>query len=80
MKRIICKFKGHVLEAESITKQIGGKCWCKRCTRCGRYVLHGEIGAVTITEKEALEFKKEFEDELAFYFNRPTEKGGGGDE
>lgn len=66
INRIICKIKGHVLETESITKTIQPNNWCKRCSRCGRYVLHCDIASVTISEKEALEFKEEFEKEMEF--------------
>lgn len=61
INRIICEIKGHVLETESIIKTISPNNWCKRCIRCGRYVLHCDIGSVTISEKEALEFKERFE-------------------
>lgn len=59
---IICRIKGHTLEKNSITKTIGKNNWCRRCTRCGKYVLHCDIGSVVISEKEALDFKREWEE------------------
>lgn len=62
INKIICIIKGHTLEKNSITKTIGENNWCKRCTRCGKYVLHCDIGGVVISEKDALDFKREFEE------------------
>lgn len=59
---IICRIKGHTLEKKSITKTINENNWCRRCTRCGKYVLHCDIGSVVINEKDALDFKREFEE------------------
>lgn len=69
MKRIICKIKGHDLESKSITKMISGKCWCKRCKRCGQYVLKSDIGCTTISKKSALEFKEDFEEQFKFIYS-----------
>mgnify|MGYP003299518061 CR=1 FL=1 len=62
ISRIVCRIKGHTLENKSITKTIGENNWCKRCTRCGKYVLHCDIGGVVISEKDALDFKREWEE------------------
>ena len=62
INKIICIIKGHTLERKSITKTINENNWCRRCTRCGKYVLHCDIGSVVISEKEALDFKREWEE------------------
>lgn len=60
-KIIVCAVKGHRLEEKSITNTINRNNWLKKCSRCGMYVMHGDLGSVLLTEKEALEFKIDFE-------------------
>ena len=64
MKKIICFFKGHSLEKESIVKTINTNNWCKKCVRCGKYVLHGDIGSVELSEGEAMDFLLDFQKEM----------------
>ena len=78
IKRTICKIKGHDLEAESITREISGDCWCRRCKRCGRYVLHCPIGSICMSEKEALQFIEDFDKELEHLLSNLNKKEAGG--
>jgi hypothetical protein len=64
MKKIICFFKGHSLGKELIGKTINPNNWCRKCTRCGKYILHGDIGSIAISEKEAMDFKRYYEKEM----------------
>ena len=64
MKKIICGIKGHILEKESLTKTIGANNWCRKCTRCGRYILQCDIGSVVVSEAEAFEFAEDFKKEM----------------
>lgn len=72
MKRIICWIEGHKLEDKSIVRTISSNNWLKKCSRCGQYVMHGDIGSVCISEKSALKIKANFEKEFPY----SVEKGG----
>lgn len=39
--------------------------WIKRCNRCGAYIMHSDIGSITLSEREAIKTKKEFEEEMS---------------
>ena len=68
-KYIKCLLVGHdISESKSIVKTICSDNWLKKCNCCGRYIMHGEIGSICISEKQALKVKKEF-DELFNPFN-----------
>lgn len=60
MKFLICLFKGHTLE-KSIVNTICRNNWLKRCSRCGLYLVHGDIGTMILTKRQAMKFKAEFE-------------------
>ena len=75
IKKIICYFKGHILEQESIIKTIGQNNWCRKCLRCGRYFLHSDVGGVTIDAESAMAFKEKFEKEMA-WIDDLLKKGG----
>lgn len=61
-------FKHDVSGSESIVETFNSNNWLKRCNCCGRYIMHGNLGSVCISEKEALKIKKEF-DEFNNYYN-----------
>lgn len=59
---IKCVIVGHdVSGSESIVETFCSNNWLKRCNRCGRYIMHGDIGSVCMSEKEALKVKRDFE-------------------
>lgn len=65
VKAIACLIVGHnTTESKSIVKTFCSNHWIKRCNRCGAYVMHGDIGSVTLSEKEALKTKQEYEAEM----------------
>lgn len=66
MKRIICMILGHPLERESIVNTICSNNWLRKCKRCGRYIMHGDVGSVCISEKEAMRVKSEFEKKFPY--------------
>ena len=61
-------FKHDISGSESIVETFNGNNWLKKCNCCGRYIMHGNLGSVCISEKEALKIKKEF-DEFNNYYN-----------
>ena len=65
-KIAICAVKGHRLEEKSIVNTICRANWLKKCSRCGMYVMHGEVGSVMLTEKAAMKVKKEFEEAFPY--------------
>lgn len=65
MKFLKCIFKGHQLE-KSIVNTINSNNWLKRCSRCGLYLMHGDIGKVILTKRQAMKIKKEFEKEFPY--------------
>ena len=67
-KYIKCLLIGHDISGnESIIKTFCNNHWIKKCNCCGRYVMHGDIGSISISEKEAFEFKNEFEEMFRIY-------------
>ena len=59
---IRCFVNGHdVSTSKSIIETINSNNWIKQCNRCGRYIMHSDIGGVCISEKEAMKFKREYE-------------------
>ena len=69
-KYIKCLLVGHDISGnESIVKTFCSNHWIKKCNCCGRYLIHGDIGMVSVSEKRALEIKKEFEEVMKPYKN-----------
>lgn len=71
LKAIICKFKGHEVDPdENIVDSFNSDNWVCKCHRCGLYVIHdGMLGAsITVTKREAFEFKESFESEMSRYY------------
>ena len=61
-KYIKCLIFGHDISgSKSIVETFCSNNWLKKCNRCGRYIMHGNIGSVCISEKEAQKIKMEFE-------------------
>ena len=73
LKAIECLFKGHVVDpSESIVGNImiDKRNWLCKCHRCGLYLMHdGATTGMTVTmsEAEALQTKKEFEEEMELF-------------
>lgn len=68
LKYIKCLFVGHDISGnESIIKTFCSNHWIRKCNCCGRYIMHGDIGSISISEKEAFEFKNEFEEMFRLY-------------
>lgn len=65
--RIKCWIFGHVCTTPSIVNTLNPNNWLRKCDRCGRYVMHGDIGQVTISEKDAFDVKRKFE--IAFPYS-----------
>lgn len=62
LKWIICLFVGHKTDgSESIITTINPENWLKKCSRCGRYIMHSEVGQISVSEKEAFRIKADFE-------------------
>lgn len=60
-KYIKCLIVGHdILNSKSICA-IDSNHWLKKCNCCGLYVMNGDVGRVIISEKSALEIKREFD-------------------
>ena len=64
LKYPICRVRGHNLNNSAIID--AGDCgFMKQCSRCGRYVVYAKyVGTLDLSEKEAMQFKQEYEDEL----------------
>lgn len=69
MKFLICLFKKHTLEP-SIVNTICKNNWLKRCSRCGLYLMHGDIGTVILTKKQAMKIKAEYEKEFPYMVSK----------
>ena len=73
LRMIECLFKGHVIDpSESIVGDImiDKRNWLCKCHRCGRYLMHDGAmsgGTVTMSEREALQTKKEFEEQMELF-------------
>lgn len=66
VKAIACLIVGHnTQESKSIVNAFSSNNWIKRCNRCGAYIMHSDIGSITLSKREALETKKKFEEEMA---------------
>ena len=61
IKFVKCIFAKHQLDTPSIVNTICRNNWLKKCSCCGMYIMHGESGAVLLTEKQALKVKRDFE-------------------
>ena len=62
-----CKMRGHTLNESSIIDFGDKRNFLKKCSCCGLYVARDTFGlTVTLTEKEALELKRDFEEEVAY--------------
>lgn len=66
IKFIKCLMVGHKFEEPSIVNTICSDNWLKKCSRCGLYIMHGELSSVPLTEKQAFKLKKEFEEEFPY--------------
>ncbi len=77
-KYIKCLFVGHdVSKSKSICDTINRNNWLKKCNCCGLYVMHSNIGSITLSEKSALKIKREFNDTISLLHsvsNYPKEK------
>lgn len=63
ISRVKCFVLGHDLSgSESIVETFHSINWIRKCNRCGRYIMHGDLGAIYISEKDALKFKKDLEE------------------
>lgn len=66
-KAIVCFFKGHNLEKESIIPFIDRRNALRRCNRCGLYLAESEAGLnVVVTEKTAMKWKQEFSEKFPY--------------
>lgn len=66
VKGIACLIVGHnTRESKSIVNAFSPNNWIKRCNRCGAYIMHSDIGSITLSEREALKAKKKFEEEMS---------------
>ena len=66
IKLLICLIKGHDFKEPSLVNTINKNNWLKRCSRCGCYVMHGDIGQIIVTGKDAYKIKKEFEEKFPY--------------
>lgn len=67
-KYIKCLLIGHDISGSaSIVETFCSNHWIKKCNCCGRYLMHGDIGSICISEKEALNIKSEFDELFHFY-------------
>lgn len=65
LNRIKCSIVGHdVTGSESLVKNkmLDNDNWLRQCRRCGMYVMHSEHMAVCMSEREALEVKRDLEE------------------
>ena len=62
LKHIKCMLYGHDISgSKSIVETINSHNWIKKCNCCGMYIMHGDLGSICISEKEALKLKSEFD-------------------
>ena len=67
-KYIKCLLVGHDISGNtSIIETFCSNHWIKKCNCCGRYLMHGDIGSICISEKRALEIKNEFKEFMNLY-------------
>ena len=64
IKYPMCLIKGHKLDTPSIIDFMDKGNYLKRCSRCGLYRARSVLDRieVTVTESEALDLKREFDD------------------
>lgn len=80
LKAVVCLFKGHDINPdESIVKDvmIDKRNWLCRCRRCGLYEMRdGAISntRITITKRQAMRTKMEFEQDFAELMRRRYER------
>ena len=68
LKYIKCLFFKHDTHgSKSIVETICSDNWLKKCNCCGRYIMHGYLGSISISEKKAFEIKKEFDETFNYY-------------
>ena len=65
-------FKHDVSGSKSIVTTLDSNNWIKRCNCCGRYVMDGHLGSISISEKEAFRIKSEFEEIFGYYQNETS--------
>lgn len=63
-------FKHDVSGGKSIVNTFDGNNWIKRCDCCGRYVMHGHLGSISLSKKEAFRIKSEFDEIFRYYQNK----------
>ena len=79
VKGIACLVAGHNTKgSESIVNTFCANNWLKRCKRCGLYVMHGDIGSITLSKEGALKIKTEFEEEMQRLDKILAERGRNG--
>ena len=66
IKFLKCCVVGHKFDTPSIINTICSENWLKKCSCCGCYAIHGEIGSVILTERQAFKVKKEFEEDFPY--------------
>ena len=67
-KYIKCLLVGHDISGnKSIIDTFCSNHWIKKCNCCGRYLMHGDIGCICISEKRAFEIKNEFDEDFKYY-------------
>lgn len=72
-KAVVCGMVGHKFETPSIVNTMCSNNWIKQCSRCGIYIMHGDIGSVPLTKKQAFKIKREFEEAFPYSI---TKNGG----
>ena len=67
-KHIKCLLIGHdTSDSQSIIETLCSNHWIKKCNCCGRYLMHGDIGSICISEKRAFEIKNEYDEFMNLY-------------
>ena len=67
-KSIKCLLVGHDISGnKSIIETFCSNHWIKKCNCCGKYLMHGDIGSICISEKEALKIKNEYDEVFDLY-------------
>lgn len=60
-------FKHDVSGSKSIANTFASNNWIKRCNCCGRYVMHGHLGSISLSEEEAFRIKSELDEIFGRY-------------
>lgn len=66
IKLLKCLIAGHKFETPSIVNTLNPDNWLRKCSCCGFYIMHGEIGSVLLTEKQAFKVKNDFEERFPY--------------